>query len=271
MSAPDLSPSPSSVERCEYFVPRKKRNCRMLVKPGKRFCGEHDLQGGGDKEEVDRMACPYDHKHTCSRSRLQKHLKKCRSRPEPPPHYCSPGANLPAGSRSPSSRVGGRLATVRSVADKRLLDLIRRLDAASEELRLEEVPEEILSHPAVSEATSAPGLGPAGLKHPTQNASLLGHLDRAGLLGAPAVYVEFGSGRGQLTFWLSRAAAARAPECDFLLVDRSSHRHKFDNRLKNVVDGEEAVSTVRLRADIADLVLARAPKVEGSRKVKSIN
>jgi hypothetical protein len=28
-------------ERCAFFVQRKKRNCRMMVKPGKRFCGEH--------------------------------------------------------------------------------------------------------------------------------------------------------------------------------------------------------------------------------------
>ena len=30
-------------DRCNFFVQRKKRNCRMMVKPGKRFCGEHGL------------------------------------------------------------------------------------------------------------------------------------------------------------------------------------------------------------------------------------
>jgi len=28
-------------DRCGFFVLRKKRCCRMLVKPGKKYCGEH--------------------------------------------------------------------------------------------------------------------------------------------------------------------------------------------------------------------------------------
>ena len=31
-------------DRCSFFVHRKKRTCRMMVKPGKRFCGEHANQ-----------------------------------------------------------------------------------------------------------------------------------------------------------------------------------------------------------------------------------
>ena len=49
---------------CAYYVPRKKRNCKMNVKSGKRFCGEH---ANFDKEDVTieennaaRMPCPFD-------------------------------------------------------------------------------------------------------------------------------------------------------------------------------------------------------------------
>lgn len=28
-------------DRCSFFVLRKKRKCKMMVRPGKRFCGEH--------------------------------------------------------------------------------------------------------------------------------------------------------------------------------------------------------------------------------------
>ena len=33
--------SVSSSEHCHYVVPRKKRRCRMLIKPGNLYCGEH--------------------------------------------------------------------------------------------------------------------------------------------------------------------------------------------------------------------------------------
>ena len=65
-------------------------------------------------------------------------------------------------------------------------------------------------------------------------------------------FVEFGSGRGQLTYWLTKAVPDPST-CQFVLVDRASHRHKFDNRLKDAED----VELVRLRVDIADLALGR--------------
>ena len=37
-------------DRCSFFVHRKKRTCRMMVKPGKRFCGEHATQEVGDEQ-----------------------------------------------------------------------------------------------------------------------------------------------------------------------------------------------------------------------------
>ena len=46
---------------CAHFLAGKKRKCRMLVKVGKRFCGEHaSLDSQPDAEE--RMPCPYDSK-----------------------------------------------------------------------------------------------------------------------------------------------------------------------------------------------------------------
>jgi len=30
--------------RCAYFVEKKKRFCKMIVAPGRRFCGEHGQQ-----------------------------------------------------------------------------------------------------------------------------------------------------------------------------------------------------------------------------------
>ena len=84
---------------------------------------------------------------------------------------------------------------------------------------------------------SKPEYGPSVLKHLIQNSSLLGQLDKTGLLENGNTFVEFGSGRGQLTYWLTKAVGDPST-CQFLLVDRASHRHKFDNRLKEVEDLE---------------------------------
>ena len=75
----------------------------------------------------------------------------------------------------------------------------------------------------------------------------------------PSIFVEFGSGRGQLTYWLTMALAqvkdqdstnATSPptsssnmigkDSEFVLVDRGSQRHKMDNKLKN----EESYDTL---------------------------
>ena len=89
----------------------------------------------------------------------------------------------------------------------------------------------------LEEELSKPEYGPSVLKHLIQNSSLLGQLDKTGLLENGNTFVEFGSGRGQLTYWLTKAVGDPTT-CQFLLVDRASHRHKFDNRLKEVEDLE---------------------------------
>jgi tRNA:m4X modification enzyme len=50
---------------CMYFVKRKKRFCRMTVREGKRYCGEHqrDTANFNDAEIIDkRVECPLDPK-----------------------------------------------------------------------------------------------------------------------------------------------------------------------------------------------------------------
>ena len=100
MSNPNPKMDKDEPTHCCYIVPRKKRNCRMLVKPGKKYCGEHDIvksieltdklieNSGGI-----RIACPNDSKHTCNANRLEKHLKVCPARPKPLPEFCSKGVN----------------------------------------------------------------------------------------------------------------------------------------------------------------------------------
>ena len=72
------------------------------------------------------------------------------------------------------------------------------------------------------------------------------------------VFVEFGSGRGQLTYWIVQATK-EAENVRYVLVDKESHRHKFDNKLKDEVPEAEVL---RIRADILNLVLGNVPGIK---------
>lgn len=55
----------SETEHCHYFVQRKKRYCRMTVKKGNKYCGEHqlnlpDIQLHSEYIKDKRVECPLD-------------------------------------------------------------------------------------------------------------------------------------------------------------------------------------------------------------------
>lgn len=63
---------------------------------------------------------------------------------------------------------------------------------------------------------------------------------------------------GKLTYWLGQVIKDQANSL-VMLVDRSSHRHKKDNKLKNE---QIDFRVMRVRADIADLKLNDIPELE---------
>ena len=71
--------------------------------------------------------------------------------------------------------------------------------------------------------------------------------------------IEFGSGRGQMTYWMAKASKVEAKQ-KFILVDKASHRHKYDNKLKD----DTSHDVTRIRADIQDLVLDQIPHIKDS-------
>ena len=81
----------------------------------------------------------------------------------------------------------------------------------------------------------------------------MAHLALAGLLEpSNFTFVEFGSGRASLSYWLCRALPS--PEnVQLVLVDRASPRHKLDGKMKDL--GLKEVR--RIRADIRDLELSK--------------
>ncbi|KAJ8667985.1 hypothetical protein QAD02_009648 [Eretmocerus hayati] len=48
-------------EHCQFYLERKQRYCRMTVKKGRSFCGEHQINDGSLNKIVDeRINCPLD-------------------------------------------------------------------------------------------------------------------------------------------------------------------------------------------------------------------
>ena len=168
--------------RCSYVVPRKKRNCRMLVKPGKKFCGEHDVaksinepETHCSKTESNRIVCPNDNKHTCNANRLEKHLLVCPSRPKPSQKYDLKGANTAIDNYNEIETP----LTVNTVDDNQLINVIKRIEDIYENQCIKDnIQTALLEHNEVEQYINQnPAFGPAALKHLKQNSSLLAHLE----------------------------------------------------------------------------------------------
>lgn len=232
-----------------HFVERKKRFCRCTVREGQRYCGEHQRGNDAGKE---RMPCLLDPTHTCYRSKLKRHLRVCNAkwRLEARPPFVVEGTNLDetiaAPPRVPLSQHNGfTVATV-----------IMKIHAAYDELP--EFSRRILRHKILDDKLNDKNCGSNVRKHLLQNASLLGHLEQAGLVRDNTCFIEFGAGKAQLTYWLGQIIKDKSNSC-ILPIDRSSHRHKSDNKLKR----EDSRLTInRIRADIADLQLNQIPEIQ---------
>ncbi|XP_038000785.1 tRNA:m(4)X modification enzyme TRM13 homolog isoform X2 [Motacilla alba alba] len=229
--------------RCAHFVLRKKRFCRMIPAPGKRFCGEH----GHEEEQNDRkrIPCPLDPKHTVYEDQLEKHLKKCNSREKPKPVYFVQDIN--AGLKE-VAEIPEKQVPLSSLSIEELQSLITRLKKASNGLELH-LKEQILSHQALQEALSDPKNGESAFKHLKQQASILGTMEKLHLLGPGRCFVEFGAGRGKLSHWVD-IALENVESVQFLLVERATTRFKVDGKHKR----RDSIFE-RLQVDIQHLCL----------------
>ncbi|XP_015121707.1 tRNA:m(4)X modification enzyme TRM13 homolog isoform X1 [Diachasma alloeum] len=245
----------ATMEHCQYFVKRKKRYCRMTVKKGNKFCGEH-MEVSGEitvHEDKKRVFCPIDNSHTCYESRLEKHLKVCNAKKmiDAKPVYIVDGINRGDVLENPEH------VSLSLLEESVVESVIRRVEAAH--VDLPEIEELILQHEVLDSEVNNPIYGSNTRKHLIQNSSLLGHINRAGLAREDTCFIEFGAGKGKLTYWLAQMLKT-TKNSTIVLVDRSSHRNKKDNKLKNE---ETSMNTIRIRADIADLALSKIEEIKG--------
>ncbi|TRY74855.1 hypothetical protein TCAL_06329 [Tigriopus californicus] len=236
----------------------------MLVKPGNSYCGEHANQepclpnDDSSNWAALRVPCPLDGKHTVLKSKLATHLTKCAAQPTKRPDYCQEGINIP---QPRTETTIDKPLTIGGIEDERLMAVIGKVERVYVQTVHGKITTKILCHEALTEELTQSFYGPSVLKHLKQNASLLGLLEKSNLLQDDSIFVEFGSGRGLLTYWLTQAVP-NANKCDFILVDRASHRHKFDNKLRE----KKEFSIERIRTDIQDLCLPNVPAIQSSDK-----
>ena len=73
MEAQPLEPSqpPAAQPICEFYIKRKKRQCKFAVVKGSKYCAAHcsDLEN--------KVECPHEKGFFISAAKLEKHLKSC--------------------------------------------------------------------------------------------------------------------------------------------------------------------------------------------------
>ncbi|XP_072945447.1 tRNA:m(4)X modification enzyme TRM13 homolog [Epargyreus clarus] len=249
--------------QCQFFVIRKKRLCRMTVRPGRNYCGEHEPEPKPEMSPDDtRIPCPYDPKHTCYASKLKKHLSICNARQLEQPDYIVHNINVQQSSGSPrvllsqvpEEKIRALIDKVNILYDKYVKDTITVIDEQPiHEVVLEEFNEERRAE--------------SSLRHLRQVSSLLHLMEAEGLVQDNTCYVELGAGKGQFSYYAYKAWCGKNAS-RVLLVDRASLRHKLDNKLRDSAAatdsdaaGSGASGCCRIRADLAHLALDKVPEV----------
>ncbi|ODQ63930.1 DUF715-domain-containing protein [Nadsonia fulvescens var. elongata DSM 6958] len=277
--------------QCNYLLPNKNgRQCNMTRRAGENFCAQHImLTVGEDKVQGrKRVLCPVDPGHSVWEKDLKKHIVKCgKGREErlgkgeiwfrKDINIVNPEllASLENGSTDSVSEVP---ESKDITTDEKTIDYAKWIpilkNIYKESASLEVVRQETLTHNGLDDRMSEVT---KQAKHAIQQASLIGHMEKSGLLDAKNIVMEFGCGRAELSRYVSRACCLKemgkiksqenfdssmssgSTPGRFLFVDRDPGRMKLDIKLgKDVTEFFPSLPqpiVSRLRADIKDLVL----------------
>ncbi|UMM37098.1 hypothetical protein L5515_008974 [Caenorhabditis briggsae] len=241
---------------CEYILPIKKRRCRMLVKLGNRFCGEHAIH---DASNTERMICPNDGKHTILKSELKAHLEKCNSRIIDA-EYIKIDANAVLGETKRTDKIDRR------PTEEEICEVVHKIWKCYEE----DVEERLIVEYKRNELVEAflaenQELSEAKKKHLVQISSILGNIESSGVLPSSptSCMFELGAGKGQLAYWISKAA----PGGKYILMDRSGCRNKFDPA---ALRENPELAWKRYRCSIEHMDLSKIDELKSSKQILAI-
>ncbi|CAF4764330.1 unnamed protein product [Pieris macdunnoughi] len=228
---------PSLSPQCKFFVVRKKRFCRMTVRPGWNYCGEHQPQiGTKDGKDEKRIPCPNDNKHTCYANKLQKHLTICNARQQEVPPYIKYNVNAPV----ETSPLKQPLSEIPSTQIEQIINKVNLLFDTYLKDKIDTMPDREI-HPAVMDEFLTEGRTESSLRHLRQASKLMHIMEDEGLVKDHTCYVELGAGKGHLSYFAWHAWCPAASGSSILLVERASLRHKRDNKIRNLSDNSNKV------------------------------
>ena len=264
---PLYAPKPN---RCSFFLKRKMRYCTVPRLPNSVWCGNHQhLAAGYDDDGAmltrsktqekrggqRRLPCPLDPKHTVYERELNAHLQVCNVKKETrglegQPFY-RVGANSGAAGRATHTSAPAATAPTLTIEE------VRALFAKARHLASEKRPhprgdtiEQLIKGPVATKILASIEsnnvTSEAKARHVIQQASLISHLDRRGLLYNRSTCVEMGAGRGTL----GQAVHLAFPKARVMLVERSGVKFKADAPFRRTGEGSYFE---RYRLDIRDL------------------
>uniref|UniRef100_A0A1I8NQ20 tRNA:m(4)X modification enzyme TRM13 n=1 Tax=Stomoxys calcitrans TaxID=35570 RepID=A0A1I8NQ20_STOCA len=265
-----VAEEPAREKTCQHWVKRKKRFCKMTVAKGKDYCGEHapavNVGEGQSPEDQDRIPCPLDGKHTVYKKNLQKHLKICNAKPKDDlPGYIK--KNINAGhaedydGNANEELKAIKLVDLEDAEFYQVIDKVKELYGKYVEGNIQTLN---CNHKCMDEELANEEYGKESRKHLVQASALLGILENERTIQNFTSFVEFGAGKGQLAFYLSKLLE-NMKSSQVVLVDRMSLRHKKDNKI------EDRSLVQRIRADIVDLCLDKLPALNTSQHCVAVS
>lgn len=242
---------------CSFFLTKKKRYCRFKPNNGNTYCSEH-IYLLNDAFDRKRVPCPLDPNHTVYEDNVDTHLKKCNKRQRTlPPHHVT-GIN--SGDPEKETADPNKLSVLTASSDE-LSQVITKVEQLYQK-HLCDIKKEESWHECMTEEMDNPYYGIQAQRQRKQQASLVSHLEKAGLLKNGSIYVELGAGKGQLSHWVQRATPDDKDSL-FILVEKGHIRHKFDARHQHENGGPKFQ---RFNIDLEHLNLAKVEDIANNQQ-----
>lgn len=235
---------PPRETQCSEWISQKHRYCNLPRMPGMLFCGNHQLVGIDGQAK--RVPCPYTKSHTVSKDKYKKHTFNCSFRP-PVEHPAWFELDINSGSENRVPEV-----TIKNMETLSLQDfdeIKRQIISLHSSLNLGPYRYSILTHPALNARMAETNNG----KHATQQSSLIGNLDKLGILQKDNAFIEFGCGSGEFTRYIFEAVEP----LHSILVDRKKIKLKVSILVIQIGSDIKTKSWQRVVMDIKDLKLSQ--------------
>ncbi|KAI9554621.1 hypothetical protein GHT06_019894 [Daphnia sinensis] len=189
-------------------------------------------------------------------------MEECHSISQPLPAYIKENINVIGNEEEMK-------VDLKIVRANEFLALIARISRIHSEV-VGELPVSVGCHPILESTLASLKEGQGNWRHFVQNSSILYNMEKFGVFltgETPSTYIDFGSGRGQLSYVVSHVVNR---ETDALLaIDTFPHRQEHDKRYKLGEGGHAPIH--RVQANIADLDLGHVPLIrDDTRRIVGI-